>query len=32
MLIAKSPDNPLVRIHVEAICRDCKHRHTIDVS
>lgn len=27
----KSPDNSLVRIAIEAVCHDCKHRHRIDV-
>jgi hypothetical protein len=31
MPILKSPDNPLVRIKIEAVCHDCKHRHVIDV-
>lgn len=31
MLVHKSPDNALVRIQVEAVCHDCKHRHKIDV-
>lgn len=26
-----SPDNHLVRVRVEAICHDCRHRHKIDV-
>lgn len=31
MTILKSPDNPAVRITVEAVCHDCRHRHRIDV-
>lgn len=31
MTIVKSPDINLARIHVEAVCHDCKHRHEIDV-
>lgn len=31
MTIIKSPDNPLVRVNIEAVCHDCKHRHRIEV-
>jgi hypothetical protein len=31
MTILKSPDNPLVRVGIEAVCHDCQHRHTINV-
>lgn len=31
MTILKSPDNNLVRINIDAVCHDCKHRHKIDV-
>lgn len=27
----RSPDNALVRVRIEAVCHDCKHRHLIDV-
>jgi len=29
--IAKSPDIGRVRVEIEALCHDCKHRHRIDV-
>lgn len=31
MTVLKSPDNSLVRINIDAVCHDCKHRHKIDV-